>query len=487
MAPSRRARRRFSLLALAAIAATVAVVVSGGLGPGALQPIFPPNPKPVVTGSPVTERFSIGGSLGYPSPSFWGANVRVFSPIGSVDAARFNQTTDTWVRWPGGATGDALNYTSNQIRNTGGSTYTPPQSVSAFVAWCGWVQCRAILELPAEINDSHTAAFYVAYVERTLGFHPAYWEVGNERAVWTHFGIPWTNWSASDHTNATPFQYAYLVKLYVAAIRSVDPGAKIIGFPGLGQGSTGERAWIQNVVAYNGATIDAVAVHTYPAGTGSSSSTPATFFGSLSGAGSLSAKIPGDRAQVLKACPSCTALQVLSDETSSATSGANYSTELAGEAQAAYMMAETIQGLRLNLSNLDYFAYESTYPGSWFSNSSPSSERPVFPLYSVFFPNSSFGQTLGTSLSPSAGTLFTVVERNGSQSGHTETLLAANANTGTTFVVSLKGSGFPVSRAATVYEWDPSSSQPKVTAYPAGSLPVSFTLAPEGLLEVVVS
>jgi hypothetical protein len=105
----------------------------------------------------VSETISVGTGSVSVANSFWGTNVRVYSSIGSVDAARFNQTIDKWVRWPGGQTGENLNITSGVITKDDGSTYSAPQSVSSFVAWCATINCRSIIQLPSEINDTSTA------------------------------------------------------------------------------------------------------------------------------------------------------------------------------------------------------------------------------------------------------------------------------------------------------------------------------------------
>jgi hypothetical protein len=482
-----RPRPRSSVVRLGLLGIVTFLVVGGGVFVG-LSPTSSPAFRVVPVGGPVTETLSVGRLVGYPAPGFWGVNVRVDTSLSSGDASRFNQTPDTWVRWPGGATADGLNITTDQIRNDSGGTYQPPQTAAEFVTWCGWIHCHAIVELPAEINDSHTAAYYVRYFESSLGFRPNFWEIGNEPAAWTHFNVPWTGWSSQDHTNATPFQYAYVVKQYVAAIRAVDVRAKIIGLPGLGTGTAGERAWIQNVVAYNGATIDALAVHTYPAGAGSSNATLATFYASLSGPGSFRMKIPGDRAQILTACPTCTSMQLFSTETSSAVDGGSYDAAMASEAQGVYMMAETIEGLSLNLSNVDYFAYDSSYHGSWFTESRrPSPMLPVFQLYSYLFNNSTWGQTFSASVAPASGSLFTLVERNATHAGRSETLMVSNTDTVTTYSLSLVGSGFPWTHAASVYSWDSSSSAPSVTNFGSGTMPPLFAIPPQGILEVVVA
>ena len=123
---------------------------------------------------------------------------------------------------------------------TTGAASNVTTNLTSFVTWCETFGCHAILELPAEIDDPSTAAYDVSYTERVLAFHPSYWEIGNEPAIWTHFEIPWSEWNASQAQNATPEQFAQVVPAYNIAIHSVDPSAPIIGLGGVGTGAFAE-------------------------------------------------------------------------------------------------------------------------------------------------------------------------------------------------------------------------------------------------------
>ena len=434
--------------------------------------------------TPVSETVSVGAGAGTVASSFWGTNVRVYSSVGSVDSGRFNQTVDKWVRWPGGLTGERLNITANLIYNDDHSTFSPPQSISSFVSWCETLGCHAIIELPTEINSPSTAKYYVRYIEQTLGFYPAYWDLGNEPAAWAHFNISWANWKIGDHVNATPAAYAHVANQYANAIHSVDSSARIIGLAGVGRGSSGEQAWLWNVVKYAGKNLSALSVHTYPAGVGTSPPSTAAFFASLNGAGSLPSKIPGDQAAILSGCPSCSGLALFSDETGSGTEPGNYSALLRSQSQAVYMMAETIQALSLNLPNVDYFSYQSTDNSSWFNGSALSNMRPVFQLYSYFFNNTTVGKTYNTTLSLSAPTLLSVLEQNAT-TPTSESLLVANINTTTAYSVTL-GTGFPSTGSIVEYYWDSTTTHPVVT-YLNGSSPSAITLSAGSVLELVWS
>src|SRR4029077_6850449 len=110
---------------------------------------------------------------------------------------------------------------------------------------------------PAEIDSPSTAAYDVAYTEQVLQFRPAYWEIGNEPAIWTHFQLPWSEWAPAQNLNATPVQFAQVVQRYVTAIHAVDPSAAIIGLGGVGTGAYGETPWITSTVRLNGPNLSA--------------------------------------------------------------------------------------------------------------------------------------------------------------------------------------------------------------------------------------
>jgi hypothetical protein len=346
--------------------AFVAVALFAGLGAlplaGAAMPPTELAPAPSFVLTSASAHYVL-------SPSFWGVNVRPYAALTAGVATGVAATPLQVVRWPGGEVADQLNLSRNVIYHDDGSTYSPPGSFPAFAAWCSSLRCRAIIGLPGEIDSPSTAAYDVRYIEQVVGFHPAYYEIGNEPALWTHFGVPWSAWSTSQHLTATPASYAQVVRAYVEAIRSVDPAAQIIGLPGVGTGASAETAWIQATVAVNGPNLSAVAIHVYPAGPGPSG-TPelGAFYGSLSGAGSLAQRLPADRAAILSACPSCHGLQLFVTELGEGTGGGSYDGFMAGAPGVTYLAAELAQGIEANLSNLDVFALQSTYPASLFAS-----------------------------------------------------------------------------------------------------------------------
>ena len=229
--------------------------------------------------------------------SFWGINVgpNVLTSTTLADAA--SESPARVVRFPGGASGDAFNYTTGALTNSSGVSSPAVENFTDFAAWCRTIDCSPILELPGEIDDPATAAYYVSYVEETFGLHPLAWEIGNEPALWTHFGMPWSRWNVSQDLTPSASQYARVVQAYVAAIHAVDPDAPVLGLPGVGTGSFDETTWINATVALNGPNISGVAIHVYPAGAGPTTGANLTgYLASASGPGSMAPRVAADLA-----------------------------------------------------------------------------------------------------------------------------------------------------------------------------------------------
>ncbi|MCI4361129.1 MAG: hypothetical protein L3J91_05450, partial [Thermoplasmata archaeon] len=413
--------------------------------------------------------------------SFWGADVRVYYPLGSAQASAVNATPIQFVRWPGGAVADEYNYTANLVYSNGGSSYAPPSNESLFVAWCRTVGCHAILQLPAEIDSPATAASYVAYTVGTLHFRPAYWEIGNEPAQWSHFGTPWTHWSPAQNTNATPGTYASVVQSYVRAIRGVDPTAHIIGLPGVGTGGYNEDIWIQATVRLNGPNLSAVAIHVYPAGGSSTSPTLGAFFGTLDGSGSLLARIPRDRAAILSGCSTCTGIQLLVTELGTGTAGGPFSAIMAGFSSVPFIAAEIAQAIQLQVPNVDLFAFQSSYSSSLLNTTGVPTGMDR--LYSQVFSQLQ-SRTLNFSLSRTVPDVYVVPTVNAART--TYTLLVVNANTSLPIRLSVAGLGFPLLNAGSDWLWSGGSFAPIVTSWLTGLGPTGFSLPPRTVLEIEV-
>lgn len=463
--PLREIRRPVLVVALVLVAAVPSLGVTSAA----------PSHLPVV----ITPSLAIGARLGNLSPGFWGADLRPYYTLGSTQMAQLNSTPVRFIRWPGGATADQYNNTANTIENNNGTTYSPPTNESEFVAWCRSVGCQAVFELPGEIDSPSTAAYYVAYTESTLKFIPRYWEIGNEPAQWTHFGIPWSQWTSSQNVNATPGSYAAVVQSYAAAIHRVDPNAHIVGLAGVGTGGYNEATWITATVRLNGPNLSAVAIHVYPAGgTSATNPTAASFAATLQGHGSLSYRVPIDRAAIHTACPKCAGIQLLVTELGSGTQGGPYSRFMSGFLDVPYLAAEVAQAMLLTVANVDIFAFQSTYNGSLLDPTGGTTS--TFTLYSALLVHLQ-GVILNTTWSGAPGGVYAVAARN---TGSTEySLLVANVNASVAVSFSLLLSGFPLLGAGSAWTWGAPALTPASTSW-ALTMPSSWTVPPRSVLVI---
>jgi hypothetical protein len=409
---------------------------------------------------------------------FWGINVRPYASVGPIQQQEITVTPVQYPLWPGGAIADRLNVLADVITNDDGSTYTPPSSEAQFVNWCKQLLCHAIFQLPAETNSPAMAAAEVGYTENTLHYHPEYWEIGNEPALWSHFGIAWNRWSSSQSSGITPQGYAQLVQVFVVAIRSVDPSARIIGLPGLGTGDSGETTWITDTVRLNGPNLSAVGIHVYPAGPGPSNPTLQTFFSGLSGKGSPASRVPQDRAAVQAACPRCPPISVFITEMGSGNQYGTYAKYMSSFPEVPFVATEIVQGLNVNLANIDIFAFQSSYQGSWFTDYAQPTM--VYTLYSQVL-NHLGSAVLPTKVHAVTSGLFAATSVN--PSGKAETVLLVNTNSGTAFNVDFTGSGFPLANGGESWTWDGSTRSPIATPY-SSQLPSHWTLPPVSLTMV---
>ncbi len=472
--------RRAGLVAGTCLAALLLLATGPVSAPAFALPV-PPAATP--TGAAVlSPSLSSSGSLSVTGPDFWGANVRPYYTLGSPATSVYRAAGLSVVRWPGGAVADRFNITSNRIYNDNGTVAIPPVNESTFVSWCRSVGCAAIIGLPGEIDNPSTAAFYVRYTEQTLGFTPLYWEIGNEPALWTHFGIAWSQWNLSQAQNATPASYANLVHAYVAAIHAVDPKAHVLGLAGVGQGAYGEAGWIRASVALNGPNLSGVAIHVYPAGgTVSGHASLTGFFGTLNGSSALLNRLPTDRAAVAAACPSCGPLPILATELGSGTQGGAYNTYMTGFADVPYVAAEAIQALSLNLSQVDLFAFQASYGGSLIATNGSASVVDL--LYQQLLSRldpvvaSSFGGPSGSEVS---GIVTHTVN------GSTSSVLLTNTNATRSAMVSVRGPSSPNGFDSTVVTWNSTLGAPVTRHVLGGPIPI-LQLAPESVALLIVN
>ncbi len=391
------------------------------------------------------------------SPEFWGGNIGTSSPLAGIFTGDAAGTPVSYYRWPGGQAGDGINYSSGVLVNaTTGAVSNVTTNLTSFVTWCETFGCHAILELPAEIDDPSTAAYDVSYTERVLAFHPSYWEIGNEPAIWTHFEIPWSEWNASQAQNATPEQFAQAVRAYDIAIHSVDPSAPIIGLGGVGTGAFAEAEWIQTVVAVNGPNLTAVAIHVYPAGTPPNGTATLTqFYSNLTGARSLALRIPQDRAAMRAGCFTCTGLKLLVTEFGSGSSPGGFSSFETSFPQVPFVAHEIAEGLDFGVPGLYLRQLATPHSGSWVDTST-GTQHPLYVLYNELLPLLG-SVVIPTNVTPSTPSVAVVATEAGANTSRT--ILVVNGNASEAVTVHLPAPLVNVG-AGTVFAWNSSSSLP---------------------------
>ena len=285
----------FSWSAAALVIAAVTLLTlpgslaSAGAGPGGFPSPGAGPSSPIGPNENATLTLEAGHNL---SSLFWGTTVSPRARLLPNEGSLTTGTPVSVVVWPGAFAGDDYDPLANDARGviwtSGNQQTTPSVNESQFVAWCRAINCTAIFQVPGEIDNPSIAADIVVYtVNQTytgpvweggtevnvtmpgLDFRPAYWEVGNEPALWPFWDEPWGEWNHYQTPDSA--QYAHEENAYFLAMdganRSYRPG--IIGLPGIGKASSLDNPsqWIDDVLSLNGPNLSGVATHIYPART----------------------------------------------------------------------------------------------------------------------------------------------------------------------------------------------------------------------------
>jgi hypothetical protein len=398
-------------------------------------------------------------------PAFWGVNVAAANPFTKTDGSNVAATPVTYVRFPGGRTGEEFNYTSGQITQTDGTHQQAATSTATFVASCKSFGCQAIMQLPAEINAPKTAAYYASYVVHTLHYQPKYWEIGNAPSGWTHFGVPWSKWGNSGGGNITPVPFANLVKAYIQAVKAVDPGAQFLALGSWIGLKNYDKPWVTELAKVDGHDLAGISVHSYLV-SGPHNPTWAQLFANLQGPLSLTAQVPADRAFIKAACSTCTKLDVFVSEINAA-EVSPYNPMLSTFAGSLYLAAETVQGLSVHAANLDWFAYDSDFSGAWETH--PGKWQTQYYLFTDIMPHLQNGILPTTVKGPS--TFYAIATYNSSGLS----VLMVNVNMTSSVSVDLSKAGFVMGTHGSEYLWKNGVSR---TVKSSITLSQTFTLPP---------
>jgi hypothetical protein len=403
------------------------------------------------------------------SPAFWGINWDAGRATSATDASSLSATPVRDIRYPGGNLADRFNYTSGVITNDDGSTTMALTTAAGFVTFCRSIGCQALLELPAEINRPKTAAYYVKYVEATLHFRPAYWEIGNEPYGWTHTGLPWSMWRSTDHANVTPLAYAQIVRQYSLAIRAIDPTTPILALSA-GQEHDFAQAWIQSVLQVNGPNLSGIAVHSYAGWNGQySPDTLAGFFSNLRATWSLPNVLAHDSAYIRQYCTGCPNLPLFVDEINSAYGSGAYAKYTASFDGTLFMASEIAQALNARAPSLEWFAYNANFPGSF--------EYPPGHKATQYYLFADLLSKLRDATVPTVVRGLPGVYAATTTNGTADALLVSNVNTTSSTQLDLLGSAFSPSSPLTETLWTTGTPAPRTVSLAPGRGPILPSLS----------
>jgi hypothetical protein len=405
--------------------------------------------------------------------SFWGFNVGPNDAPTTTLADAASETPARVVRFPGGAAGDELNYTTGTLTNDSGGAVPADENLSQFVAWCRTISCSPILELPGEIDEPATAAYYVAYTEATFGLHPLAWEIGNEPALWTHFGMPWSEWNLSQDLTPSASQYARVVQAYVSAIHKVDPTAPILGLPGVGTGSYDETTWINSTVALNGPNISGVAIHVYPAGAGPpTGANLSEFLANASGPHSLAVRLASDQAAIAAIRPG---VPLYVTELGTGLAAGTYAPFLYTFPDVPFVASEIVATILSGVASVELAQVQTPHGGTWMDGNG--TVHSLLALYTQLFPE--LGPlAVPVQLLPPVPGLAAVATSSGP--GGTTELFVVNTNAFLAAQLSLAGSGLNLSSPTTRWSWNSSTGAPVSVDLPGA--PATWTVPPVSVL-----
>lgn len=442
------------------------LLTATGLCPGAVATAPRGASEPTVPGL-LSGTLQIGPLVAHPYGGFWSVVLQGGHLLNSTLAAAFNATPFVLIRYGGGV--DESNVSNGCTYTDSGVCGRLKLNYSNFATFCGWVRCRSILGVPGEPDDPGLAADTVRYVERTIGFTPTFWSIGNEPEAWTHFGIPLPHWRTSDRSTPTGLAYATAVGRLSKAIRSVDPHAEIIGDQDAQTGSV--LSFYRELALLDNGAISAVAFHSYPGRRGPPVPNVAGFL-SRYDVSRTAYYLALDRAAYDLAC-GCEK-SVMVGEFNGALVGGSYDRYLDSYPDVPLTAATAAELLTANASIFSFFSFWGGQPYDLI-NAFTGAVNPTYDLFAQLLSYLPMGATRAVTVTTPVGGVYAVEElSNATGAG----LLLVNTNTTASLSIPL-GGWFGTGKGDSIA--DTFSGGVHRTAYLPGRTPGSVVLPPEGV------
>jgi hypothetical protein len=377
------------------------------------------------------------------SSLLFGVGIEADAALPTDSAALLSRTPIHVLRYPDGTAGDSMDLVNGTLYAPGVPGTSPALvSLPDFISLCRAINCTAIVQLPLEINDPVTAAFEVGYIENTLRFDPAYWELGNEPRNWTCYGVPWALWGNGCDVTVNASEYATTAGAYIAAVRLVDPSAQFVGL-----GGTNGPAWVEPLEREDGPELAGISAHSYVDDllTNPGEVTVSNFFSGLTNPNSLPDLLVSSRKAIASACPAC-ATTVFVTEMDSVSAGQPLSAYLDTSYNGLFFAAEVTQALNYRATSVEAFTWTGAESG--LVNSSGPSWR--------YLVETSFLEQLG-SVDENASVNASGMYAAATTSASTTTLMFVNTNTATAVNVSWDGTGISWAGSVSVWTWNASA------------------------------
>jgi hypothetical protein len=417
--------------------------------------------------------------------TFWGA-VGQFGSNPSTPALRAvtNSTPLQVFRFADGM--DTTNISSGVSWTPGTSSASSgPEAINVTSDWqfCEELstQCTFIFQLPGETDSAGDVRaalqFLVAH-----GISPAYYSIGNEPTLWNHWDKAWSTWMTSDSSTPTGLQYAQEVQAMIPVIRSVVPGAKIIGIE---DSSCSNDSFVQKVALVDGPNLSAIACHAYPTGSQDVSGAGLQqFYNVLEATGANPAvNVPKVRAAVAYGCASCS-VPVWVDEYNAIAGAdpAHFSRYMSSYPDFVLTAGDMVDALAVGTPHVLFFQYWAANGGNYaMVNGSGLYLRPTYYWLADYAASLPGGQvsvlstSIAASVTPVVAQVFQVASVN--------SVVIVNANATTAETVTLPAMLANSYGGRSVY-WDNTTQLPTLITWTAAPPQVTYTLQPQSVLLV---